>query len=41
VSSREERTRERSSMRVEWFGQSAFHLSGDDTTVAIDPFGDM
>jgi L-ascorbate metabolism protein UlaG (beta-lactamase superfamily) len=28
-------------MRVEWFGQSAFHLSGDDTTVAIDPFGDM
>ena len=28
-------------MRVEWFGQSAFHLSGDGTTVAIDPFGDM
>ncbi len=28
-------------MRVEWFGQSAFHLSGEETTVAIDPFGDM
>jgi L-ascorbate metabolism protein UlaG (beta-lactamase superfamily) len=28
-------------MRVEWFGQSAFHLSGGGTTVAIDPFGDM
>ncbi|HXM87009.1 MAG TPA: MBL fold metallo-hydrolase, partial [Solirubrobacteraceae bacterium] len=28
-------------MRVEWFGQSAFQLSGDGTTVAIDPFGDM
>ena len=28
-------------MRVEWYGQSAFHLSGGDTTVAIDPFGDM
>jgi L-ascorbate metabolism protein UlaG (beta-lactamase superfamily) len=28
-------------MRVEWFGQSAFQLSGEDTTVAIDPFGDM
>jgi L-ascorbate metabolism protein UlaG (beta-lactamase superfamily) len=28
-------------MRVEWFGQSAFHLSAGDTAVAIDPFGDM
>jgi L-ascorbate metabolism protein UlaG (beta-lactamase superfamily) len=28
-------------MRVEWFGQSAFHLSGDGVSVAIDPFGDM
>jgi L-ascorbate metabolism protein UlaG (beta-lactamase superfamily) len=28
-------------MRVEWFGQSAFLLSGDGTRVAIDPFGDM
>jgi L-ascorbate metabolism protein UlaG (beta-lactamase superfamily) len=28
-------------MRVEWFGQSAFHLSGADRSVAIDPFGDM
>jgi L-ascorbate metabolism protein UlaG (beta-lactamase superfamily) len=28
-------------MRVEWFGQSAFHLSAAETAVAIDPFGDM
>lgn len=28
-------------MRVEWYGQSAFHLAGDDASVAIDPFGDM
>ncbi|MFI4992504.1 MAG: MBL fold metallo-hydrolase [Solirubrobacterales bacterium] len=28
-------------MRVEWFGQSAFHLEGEQGTVAIDPFGDM
>lgn len=29
-------------MRVEWFGQSAFLLRGEDgTTVVIDPFGDM
>lgn len=28
-------------MRVEWYGQSAFRLSAADTTVAIDPFGDM
>jgi L-ascorbate metabolism protein UlaG (beta-lactamase superfamily) len=28
-------------MRVEWYGQSAFRLSTADTTVVIDPFGDM
>jgi L-ascorbate metabolism protein UlaG (beta-lactamase superfamily) len=28
-------------MRVEWYGQSAFHLAGENTSVAIDPFGDM
>jgi L-ascorbate metabolism protein UlaG (beta-lactamase superfamily) len=28
-------------MRVEWFGQSAFHLEGEQGSVAIDPFGDM
>ncbi|HTU79863.1 MAG TPA: MBL fold metallo-hydrolase [Solirubrobacteraceae bacterium] len=28
-------------MRVEWFGQSAFHLSGAEASVAIDPFTDM
>jgi L-ascorbate metabolism protein UlaG (beta-lactamase superfamily) len=28
-------------MQVEWYGQSAFRLTGDDTTVFIDPFGDM
>lgn len=28
-------------MRVEWFGQSAFHLSGAEGSVAIDPFADM
>jgi len=28
-------------MRVEWFGQSAFHLQGAEASVAIDPFGDM
>ena len=28
-------------MRVEWFGQSAFQLSGAGKSVAIDPFGDM
>jgi L-ascorbate metabolism protein UlaG (beta-lactamase superfamily) len=28
-------------MRVEWYGQSAFHLSAGEATVAIDPFGDM
>src|SRR5262245_38144599 len=37
-----EHGQERSSMRVEWFGQSAFLLCGEvGTTVAIDPFGDM
>ena len=28
-------------MRVKWFGQSAFHLDGEQGAVAIDPFGDM
>jgi L-ascorbate metabolism protein UlaG (beta-lactamase superfamily) len=28
-------------MRVEWFGQSAFSLRDDDTTVFIDPFAEM
>src|SRR5271154_7536057 len=28
-------------MQVEWYGQSAFRLSPPETTVAIDPFGDL
>ncbi len=28
-------------MQVEWYGQSAFRLSSADTTVAVDPFGDL
>ena len=28
-------------MRVEWHGQSAFTLSGEETKVFIDPFADM
>ncbi len=28
-------------MRVEWYGQSAFRLSGAEKTVVIDPFGDL
>jgi L-ascorbate metabolism protein UlaG (beta-lactamase superfamily) len=28
-------------MRVEWYGQSAFHLSTNEVTVVIDPFADM
>lgn len=28
-------------MQVEWYGQSAFRLTHDDVTVAIDPFGDL
>jgi L-ascorbate metabolism protein UlaG (beta-lactamase superfamily) len=28
-------------MQVEWYGQSAFRLSNGDTTVFIDPFGDV
>ena len=28
-------------MHVEWYGQSAFLLSTDDASVAIDPFADM
>jgi L-ascorbate metabolism protein UlaG (beta-lactamase superfamily) len=28
-------------MRVEWYGQSAFSLNGEQGSVFIDPFGDM
>jgi L-ascorbate metabolism protein UlaG (beta-lactamase superfamily) len=28
-------------MHVQWYGQSAFHLSSADASVAIDPFGDL
>jgi L-ascorbate metabolism protein UlaG (beta-lactamase superfamily) len=28
-------------MRVDWHGQSAFTLTGDEKKVVIDPFGDM
>ncbi len=28
-------------MRVDWYGQAAFHLTGRDGTVFIDPIGDM
>src|SRR3954447_12685063 len=28
-------------MQVEWYGQSAFSLNADGTTVFIDPFGDV
>jgi L-ascorbate metabolism protein UlaG (beta-lactamase superfamily) len=28
-------------MQVEWYGQSAFRLTADGTTVFIDPFADM
>ncbi|MBV8989965.1 MAG: MBL fold metallo-hydrolase [Solirubrobacterales bacterium] len=28
-------------MQIEWYGQSAFRLSGEDGTVFIDPFGDV
>jgi L-ascorbate metabolism protein UlaG (beta-lactamase superfamily) len=28
-------------MQVEWYGQSAFRLSGGGSTVFIDPFGDV
>jgi L-ascorbate metabolism protein UlaG (beta-lactamase superfamily) len=28
-------------MRIQWYGQSAFALTGDEHTVFIDPFGDM
>jgi len=28
-------------MRIQWYGQSAFALSGADQSVFIDPFGDM
>ena len=28
-------------MRIQWYGQSAFSLTGDEASVFIDPFGDM
>ena len=28
-------------MRIQWYGQSAFALTGDEASVFIDPFGDM
>jgi L-ascorbate metabolism protein UlaG (beta-lactamase superfamily) len=28
-------------MRIEWYGQSAFHLSSSESSVFIDPFGDL
>jgi Beta-lactamase superfamily domain len=28
-------------MQIEWYGQSAFALRGEQVTVAIDPFGDV
>ncbi len=28
-------------MHVDWYGQAAFHLSGREGTVFIDPFGDI
>jgi L-ascorbate metabolism protein UlaG (beta-lactamase superfamily) len=28
-------------MRVDWYGQAAFHLSGGESTVFIDPIGDV
>ena len=28
-------------MRIQWFGQSAFLLTGDAGRVMIDPFGDV
>ncbi len=28
-------------MRIQWYGQSAFALSGAQASVFIDPFGDM
>jgi L-ascorbate metabolism protein UlaG (beta-lactamase superfamily) len=28
-------------MKVQWYGQSTFHLTGDDASVTIDPFADM
>ncbi len=28
-------------MEIEWYGQSAFRVTGDEHTVFIDPFGDL
>ncbi len=27
-------------MRVDWYGQAAFHLTGRDSSVFVDPIGD-
>src|SRR5438552_12304905 len=35
------REQERSLMRIQWYGQSAFALTGAEASVFIDPFGDM
>src|SRR5262249_55922323 len=35
------RPNSRSSMQVEWYGQSAFRLTDGETTIFIDPFDDM
>src|SRR4051812_7945428 len=35
------RPNRRSSMQVEWYGQSAFRLAAADATVFVDPFGDV
>jgi L-ascorbate metabolism protein UlaG (beta-lactamase superfamily) len=28
-------------MRIQWFGQSAFQFATDDTTIVVDPLGDV
>jgi L-ascorbate metabolism protein UlaG (beta-lactamase superfamily) len=28
-------------MRIEWYGQSAFRLASAETSIVIDPFGDL
>ena len=28
-------------MRIDWYGQAAFHLSGREGSVFIDPIGDL
>lgn len=34
-------TREGALVEIEWYGQSAFRLTDGDTTVFVDPFGDL